>query len=223
MNYKINDGVCKLDFELSKLEKQLFREFENILESKGFNYLSVPTSIYTDTLTKQDINCNTLVIDNIHILAGSAEQGILEYFSDSYVKPILIYAKNQCFRHENYEYEGLKRCKEFLKLEQYCFCYKNEWENSFEMLLNNATSFLNTYNIKHRIVDVTNKDEGYHIKKYDIEIYTKTYGWLESHSCTYFGEEQTKRFNITGATYTISNTGIASPRILIPFIERSKK
>ena len=57
------------------------------------------------------------------------------------------------------------------------------------------------------------------MKKYDIEVKTKQYGWMETHSCTYFGEEQSKRFEITGATHTISNTGIASPRILIPFIE----
>ena len=33
--------------------------------------------------------------------------------------------------------------------------------------------------------------------------------------------ELSKRYNITGARHTISNTGIASPRILIPFIEGS--
>ena len=86
-------------------------------------------------------------------------------------------------------------------------------------MLDNSTNFLKDYSIKHRIVNVTNIDPGYHIKKYDIEIFSKNSGWVETHSCSYFGEEQTKRFNISGATHTISNTGIATPRILIPFIE----
>ena len=77
--------------------------------------------------------------------------------------------------------------------------------------------------IKYRVVDVTDRDPGYHIKKYDIEIETKQFGWMETHSCSYFGTEQSKRFNITGANHTISNTGIASPRILIPFIEDENK
>lgn len=219
--YKVNNGICNLDFSLSRLEKRLFREFEDLLESKGFKYLSIPSSILYETFRKQGLDVNSLSVDHIHSLSGSAEQGILQYFTNSEVKPLLIYAKNQCFRHENYQFNGLQRCKEFIKLEQFCFCYKNEWKNNFELLLNNAIEFLNKYQIKHRVVDVTKRDSGYHIKKYDIEIYTKTYGWLESHSCTYFGEEQTKRFNITGAIHSISNTGIASPRILIPFIENS--
>lgn len=89
-------------------------------------------------------------------------------------------------------------------------------------MLENSLLFLKRHNIEYRLVDTTERDEGYHKLKYDIEVLTKEYGWLETHSCTYFGEEQSKRFGITGATHTISNTGIASPRILVPFIEKEK-
>ena len=53
---------------------------------------------------------------------------------------------------------------------------------------------MDKYNIEYRVVDVTKLDFGYHVKKYDIEVKTKQYGWLETHSCSYFGEEQSKRF-----------------------------
>lgn len=43
MNYIVNNGVYKLDSELSKLERNLFREFEDMLELKGFTYLSIPS------------------------------------------------------------------------------------------------------------------------------------------------------------------------------------
>ncbi len=151
-------------------------------------------------------------------LAGSAEQGILERFTNQKVEPRLIYAKNQCFRNEMH-YEGLFKVQEFIKVEQYCFATKETWEERFDFLLESATSFLKKLDVEFRIVDMTKKDPGYHIKKYDIEIKTNAFGWMESHSCSYFGEEQSKRFGITGATHTLSNTGIASPRILIPFIE----
>ena len=75
----------------------------------------------------------------------------------------------------------------------------------------------------YRLQDVTKTDPGYHKRKIDIEVWTEQYGCLETHSCSYFGEEQTKRYNIKGATYTVSNTGIAVPRILIPIIEKRKE
>ena len=222
MQYKVESGIYNLDFELSLLEKKLFRDFEDMLDSKGFRYLSIPSLTRWDSFERQGIQdiVKSLSVDHIHNLSGSAEQGILQYYSDSIVEPQLIYSKNQCFRHENYGYEGLKRCKEFVKLEQFCFCNDYDWREKFDLLLTNAISFLDKHNIEYRVVDVSKLDSGYHVKKYDIEVKTKQYGWLETHSCTYFGEEQSKRFGITGATHTISNTGIASPRILIPFIEK---
>ena len=219
MKYKVENGVYKLDVELSKLERNLFREFEDMLEGMGFTYLSIPSLMTSNTLMRQEIGVTSLGISEEQLLTGSAEQGILEYFSDQEVKEQLIYAKNQCFRREE-EYNGLKYCKEFIKLEQFCFCKEENWEANFDLFLRNAKEFLQKHDILYRVIDVTNRDIGYHKLKYDIEVLTKEYGWLETHSCTYFGEEQTKRFGITGATHTISNTGIASPRILVPFIER---
>jgi seryl-tRNA synthetase len=221
MDYKVVDGIYFLDEKLSILEKWILDACCRHLKDLGFEYLSIPSMIKYGTFKRQDI---TLPVDIMAIandteacLAGSAEQGILERFVGQEVKLRLIYAKNQCFRNET-EYEGLLRVREFIKVEQFCFTTKDSWEEQFELLMNSAISFLMRLGVKHRVVDVTS-DPGYHIKKRDIQIETKTYGWIESHSCTYFGEEQTKRFGITGATHTLSNTGIASPRILIPFIE----
>lgn len=221
MKYSIVNGTYILNSELALLERNLFREFEDMLDAKDFQYFSIPSLISWDTFNRQQLNVFSLSVDKFHRLGGSAEQGILQYFTNKYTEPILLYSKNQCFRHEENNYEGLKRCKEFIKLEQFCFCHESEWKKNFELLLNNATEFLNKHSIKYRVVDMTTKDQGYHVKKYDIEVLTKMYGWMETHSCSYFGDEQTKRFNITGATHSISNTGIASPRILIPFIEQS--
>jgi len=222
-NFSVKNGIYNLDFRLSKLEKILLDEFSLRLEDIGFQYLSIPTSIDWETLSRQDvINLNeTHYIVKVHCLAGSAEQGILEYFKDSEVPPLKIYAKNQCFRKEK-EYRDLIHLKEFTKIEQYCFCNEDDWEENFDLILNNAEEFLIDYGVTYRVINVTTQDPGYHLKKYDIEIYSKIHGWVETHSCSYFGEEQTKRFGITGATHTISNTGIATPRILIPFTENEE-
>ena len=215
-----------MDEKLSLLEKRILDECCKHLEDRGFQYLSIPSMITWGTWKRQDIILPVPILtienDSEACLAGSAEQGILERFTDQKVEPRLIYAKNQCFRNEK-EYQDLLRVQEFTKVEQFCFTTAAAWEERFNYLMESATSFLKKLDIKHRVRDVTKVDPGYHIRKYDIEIETISYGWMESHSCSYFGEEQSKRFGITGATHTISNTGIASPRILIPFIEGSAR
>ncbi|MFZ3591608.1 aminoacyl--tRNA ligase-related protein [Bacillus sp. DJP31] len=228
MNYKVSNGIYNLDFKLSGLEKKIQDEYCELLEEKGFNYLSIPSTIRYETFLKQEAQPpeKTLLVDDRnhkhgHCLSGSAETGILEYFENNRVEPMFIYAKNSCFRYEK-EYIDLIRTKEFTKIEQYCFCEEKDWKEKFHFLLDNATSFLEKHDIQYRVIDVTDQDEGYHKQKFDVQIWSVEHGWIESHSCTYFGNEQTKRFNITGATHTISNTGIASPRILIPFIEKAK-
>ena len=160
MKYTIENGIYNLNYELSLLEKKLFREFEDMLDTKGFRYLSIPSLTRWNSFERQGIEdiVKSLSVDHVHNLSGSAEQGILQYFSDSIVEPQLIYSKNQCFRHENYGYEGLKRCKEFVKLEQFCFCNDYDWKEKFELLLSNATSFLDKHNIEFRVVDVTKLD-----------------------------------------------------------------
>lgn len=223
MVYDVTHGIYRPSFKLSLFERNLFRNFEDRLIQKGFKYLGVPEAVRTETFYRQDVASNEQAywLDGNHMLNGSAEQGILDHFADSKVDPMRIYAFTHCFRREP-DLAGLVRLKEFKKLEQFIFTGYHEWEDDFELVLNNATEFLKDFGVEYRIVDVTNRDPGYHKHKLDIEIKTKTYGWVESHSCTYFGTEQTQRLGITGAEHTISNTGIAAPRILIPFIEREE-
>lgn len=209
--------------QVSNLERALFLQFEEDLKKGGFIYHSIPSLVTKDTIERQGMISweKVFKIDDNFALAGSAEQGILEQFKGASVYHHRIYAKNQCFRNEP-EYEGLKRLREFQKIEQFVFCEDWAVKSNLEIILSTAQQFLTRHNIKYRTVNVTTRDPGYHVLKYDIEILTDTYGWMETHSCSYFGEEQTKRFNITGATHTLSNTGIASPRILVPFLERGQ-
>ncbi len=223
MKSNVKDGIYYLDFELSKLEYDLFQDFATTLLKKGYKYLSLPSAGSWEVIEKQAVVTKefSLGIDERQALFGSAEQGFLEYFMNKKVtKELKMFSINECFRNEQ-KLDGLVRLREFKKLEQFCFCKPENAEKCFQELLKNSTDFLEKYNIEYRIVDKTETDEGYHLKKYDIEVKTKKYGWLETHSCTYFGNEQTKRLNISGGLHTISNTGIASPRILIPFIEKT--
>lgn len=219
MKWTTRDGVAVLDPIATSLELDLFTRFNSGLHD-AYTYLSVPSLVQRSTIERQGaIPWDwTLKVVGDQALSGSAEQGILEHFADQEVAPKRYWAHNQCFRNEDH-YEGWLRLREFRKTELFSFCHEKQWETEFEALLSTATRFLKELDLTYRVVDKTKDDPGYHVQKYDVEVLTKTYGWIETHSCSYFGEEQSRRFGITGATHTLSNTGLASPRILIPLLE----
>lgn len=224
MNFKLTEnGVVWLDAELSALGKRVLDDCCSFLEARGLTYLATPSLMPAATFVDQeviDVPTQVVGFDGETGLTGSAEQGLLERFRGQEVEPQRVYARNQCFRAEA-AYEGLVRCREFEKVEQFAFSFADEQETAFEELLQNGYDFVEQLGLIPRITDRTLLDPGYHLKKYDIEVWTGTYGWLETHSCTLFGREQTRRFGISGADCTVSNTGVAAPRILVPLMEQA--
>lgn len=224
MNYTLTEtGVVFLDRDLSALGKRVLDDCCSFLEDRGLTYLATPSLMPTATFTDQEVIAvpeQVVGFDGDTGLTGSAEQGILERFRGQEVESQVIYARNQCFRAEA-RYEGLVRCREFEKVEQFSFSYEDEQEDRFDQLLQNGLDFVEQLGLIPRVTDRTLLDPGYHLKKYDIEVWTGTYGWLETHSCTLFGREQSRRFGVTGADCTVSNTGVAAPRILVPLMEKA--
>lgn len=204
----------------SDLERDLHQRFESTLGIRGFRYLSVPSLVKRSTIERQGVVPWEWIlrVGPDLGLAGSAEQGILEHFTDQEVAPGRWWASNQCFRNEG-ELVGWMRLLEFRKVELFSFTTEDDWEEEYTHLRDTATRFLDTLGLTYRIVDKTQDDPGYHEKKEDIEVLTQAHGWMETHSCSYFGENQSRRMGITGATHTVSNTGIATPRLLIPVLE----
>lgn len=220
------NGIAVYENDDHLQESRLTKKFIDHADSYGFYPKIVPSVVKRSTIERQDVVHwdFTLRINDQQALSGSAEQGLLELFADSETFECNYFAYNQCFRNER-EHVGWMRCREFRKVELFSFCHPENWEEKFNHLLTTATTFLDYlqehYDFpEYRIVDRTTDDPGYHVLKKDIEVLTRTHGWMETHSCTYFGDEQVKRFNITGGVHTISNTGIAFPRILIPLLER---
>lgn len=223
---RVFDGIYWLDEEWSARERAILDHAGSFLERRGFTYLTIPSSVRAETYRRQGLVesdgqpiLGQRVGEGPHRLAGSAEQGILERFTGQEVGSRLIWARNQCFRHE-LEYEGLRRVREFQKVEQFSFCEEAEAEQRFDLLLQNALDLLDEIGVRRRrVVDVSERDRGEYRRKLDIEVWTSAYGWLETHSCTDYGRYQSRRYEITGADWTISNTAVASPRILVPLME----
>ena len=83
--------------------------------------------------------------------------------------------------------------------------------------------------IPYRVVKVCTGDMGVgQIRKHDIEAWMPSRNkYSETHSCSSFGDFQARRSNIkykdkdgtTKYCFSLNNTAIASPRILIPLLE----
>lgn len=176
-------------------------------------------------------------------LVGTSEPSLLAYHARETLNerqlPLRLAALSPCYRREVGSYgkdtKGLYRIHEFYKVEQVVIC-QNSLEISlqlFEEIKNNALELLNDLNLPHRIVQICTGDMGVgKYKMYDIETWMpsrNSYG--ETHSNSHLTDWQSRRLDLRYQTtdgknvyaYTMNNTMVASPRILIALLENNQQ
>lgn len=172
-------------------------------------------------------------------LAGTAEQSVTPYYAGEILAekdlPKKFVAFSPCFRKEAGSYgkdtKGLYRLHEFWKVEQVIIA-KDDLEGAKKLhdeLQGNTEEIIEDLEIPYRRMMLSTGDMGEpQIKKYDTEIwmpYRKGYGEIASNSI--MGDFQTRRLKIkyrkkngeTGYCYSLNDTAIPSPRILIAILE----
>lgn len=148
--------------------------------------------------------------------------------------PLRYTTATPCFRTEvgNYgkDTSGLYRVHQFMKVEQVVLCEadKNTSKKLFDEILTNAEDFLKSLDLPYRIVRYCTGDLG--AKAYravDIETWMPSRGdYGETQTCSEILDFQTRRLRIQYRkgnqkmfVYSLNNTLVASPRILIPLLE----
>lgn len=172
-------------------------------------------------------------------LIGTAEVPVASFHADEILSadelPKRYAGYSPCYRREAGAYgkdtTGLYRVHQFYKVEQVIIC-KADTDESMKLhheLLGNAEKLMQMLELPYRVVDVCTGDMGQgQVYKHDIEAWMpsrKNYG--ETHSCSSFYDFQARRLNTrykdtNGKNvfcYTLNNTLIATPRILIPLLE----
>jgi seryl-tRNA synthetase len=176
--------------------------------------------------------------DTFHLI-GTSEVPVASYHADEILDlselPKRYAGYSPCYRREAGAYGkdtyGLYRVHQFYKVEQVVLC-RADTDESMKLhyeLLGNAEQVMQLLELPYRIVDVCTGDMGQgQVFKHDIEAWMpsrKAYG--ETHSCSSFYDFQARRLNTrykdtngkNTFCYTLNNTCIASPRILIPLLE----
>lgn len=172
-------------------------------------------------------------------LAGTSEPSLLAYFSNETLDekdlPKKVCGFSTCYRSEVGSYgkdtRGLYRMHEFMKVEQVVICKADIQESDqwLETMRKIAEEILQELKLPYRILNICTGDMGAgKYKMYDIETWMPSRGtYGETHSDSSLTDWQARRLNIkykdkTGKiryAFTLNNTVIASPRILIAILE----
>ncbi len=172
-------------------------------------------------------------------LAGTSEPSLIGYYADQILDekqlPIQVSGISACYRSEVGSYgkdtKGLYRVKEFLKVEQVVICKADmiEGENWHEKLREISEEILQELKLPYRVLNICTGDMGAgKYKMYDIETWMPGRGsYGETHSDSNLTDWQARRLNIRYKdsegkiryAFTLNNTAVASPRLLIPILE----
>ena len=176
-------------------------------------------------------------------LAGTSEPSLLAYHANETLKeedlPLKYCGFSPCYRSEIGSYgkdtKGLYRLHEFMKIEQVLVCQADlaKGLKYLEELRGIAEEVLQDLKLPYHVIAVCTGDMGAgKYKMYDLETWMPSRNaYAETHSDSFLTDWQSRRLNLkyktkdgeTKFAFTLNNTVIASPRILIALWENYQK
>ncbi len=226
------------------LEMALHRMALDKLMTKGFTLVSSPSLAREDAMYgtgqfpfgKEDVY---YIPDHDLYLSGTAEIQLNSLHGgeilDESDLPILYAGFSPCFRGEagshGRDVRGLIRVHQFQKTEQYVICKndENETKKWHQALLETAEELCQELELPYRVLEVCTGDMGAgKWRMYDIECWVPSEDkYRETHSCSALLDWQARRTKTryrdsegkVQFVHTLNNTAVATPRILVPFLE----
>ena len=231
--------------DLAKLELAMHMFVMDKLRQNGFEVLVVPSISKEKPLYGQGYlpfsrdEIYYMPQDDIY-LSGTAELILNSLRADEILSenelPILYAGFSPCFRREagaaGKDTRGLVRVHQFMKTEQFVICKNDikESEKWHKRLLEISEEILSDFELPYRVLEVCTGDMGApKYRQYDLEAWVPSQNcYRETHSCSNITDWQARRTNLryranadgkVKFVHTLNNTGIATPRALVPFIE----
>ena len=231
--------------DLAKLELAMHMMVLDKLRSQGFTVITVPAISKEKPLYGQGYlpfsrdEIYYMPADDIY-LSGTAELILNSMHADEILTenqlPILYAGFSPCFRREagaaGKDTRGLVRVHQFMKTEQFVICKNDlaESEKWHQKLLQISEEILQDLEIPYQVLDICTGDMGApKYRQYDLEAWVPSQNcYRETHSCSNITDWQARRTNLryrenadgkVKCVHTLNNTGIATPRALVPFIE----
>lgn len=234
--------------EMVLVEMAMHRMAMDKLMQKGFTLVSTPALARGEALFgtghfptgKEQVY---FLPDDDLYLSGTAEVQINSLHANEILKesdlPILYAGYSPCFRREAGSYgrdvRGLIRVHQFMKVEQFVICKNDDAESEkwHQKLLETSEEIVQDLELPYRIVECCTGDMGAgKVRMYDVEAWVPSEGkYRETHSCSSLHDWQARRTqtryrdndNKVQFVHTLNNTAIATPRVLVPFLENHQQ
>lgn len=231
--------------DLAQLELAMHMMVLDKLRAHGFTVITVPALSKEKPLYGQGYlpfsrdEIYYMPADDLY-LSGTAELILNSLRADEIIPenelPILYAGFSPCFRREagaaGKDTRGLVRVHQFMKTEQFVICKNDikESEKWHQTLLKISEEVLQDLELPYQVLDICTGDMGApKYRQYDLEAWVPSQNcYRETHSCSNITEWQARRTNLryrdnadgkVKFVHTLNNTGIATPRALVPFIE----
>ena len=235
--------------DLAKLELAIHMMVLDKLSSKGFTTITVPSISKEKPLYGQGYlpfsrdEVYYMPADDLY-LSGTAELILNSLRADEILNenelPILYAGFSPCFRREagaaGKDTRGLTRVHQFMKTEQFVICKNDiaESEKWHKKLLEISEEVLQDLELPYQVLEVCTGDMGApKYRQYDLEAWVPTQNcYRETHSCSNITDWQARRTNLryrdnadgkVKYVHTLNNTGVATPRVLVPFLENHQQ
>jgi seryl-tRNA synthetase len=230
------------------LELSVLRLAVDVLVSRGMTLVAPPVMVKDRAMTGTGFfplgmdEAYAIPEDELYLI-GTSEVPLVSMHCDGTLEgaalPLKYAGISPCFRREagahGKDTRGLYRVHQFTKVEQVVFCAPDEGvaEKLHYELLGNAEAILEKLEIPYRVAIACTGEIGLgQTRKHEVESWMpgrNTYS--ETHSCSTLGDFQSRRSNIRmrmpdgslGYPFTLNNTAVASPRILIPLLENHQE
>ncbi len=230
--------------EMVRLELALWRFAADFMEERGFTLIDLPSFareaafIGTGHFPGGREEVYQLDEDDLY-LSGTAEVGLNYLHSGEILAasalPIRYAGFSTCFRREagaaGREMRGLVRVHQFYKVEQYVLCAADREESArwFDTLLANGEALVQALELPYRVVRTCTGAMGAgKVRMWDIECWVPSQEvYRETHSVSEIYDWQARRSDLryrdedgnVRFAFTLNNTAIATPRILVPLLE----
>lgn len=225
------------------LEAALWRFASDSLVQRGFTLVHMPSlareAAFIGTGHFPAGREDVYQVEDDLFLSGTAEVGLNYLHSGEILAasdlPKRYCGFSSCFRREagaaGRDVRGLIRVHQFYKVEQYVMCPADKEESArwFDTLLANAESLLQALELPYRVVKLSTGEMGMgKVRAWDIESWFPSQDrYRETHTVSELHDWQARRADLryrddegkVRHAFTLNNTAIATPRILVPFLE----
>ena len=237
-------GFYYLMGNIARLHSAILSYARDFMINKGFTYCVPPfiirSAVVNGVMSFGEMDEMMYKVEGEDLyLIGTSEHSMIGKFINSATEesklPLTLTSYSPCFRKEKgshgIEERGVYRIHQFEKQEMIVVCKPEDSKEWFDKLWNNTVELFRSIDIPVRTLECCSGDlADLKERSIDVEAWSpRQKKYFEVGSCSNLGDAQARRLNIKIVTddnkryfaHTLNNTVVASPRMLIAFLENN--